>query len=54
MGPQDLTVEEVIGRIARSQQGIEGTDARRGRVVTQSPAPGKRVGRDGVHLGVSR
>jgi hypothetical protein len=54
MGRQDATVEEVIGRIARCQQGIEGTDARRGRVVSQTPSPGKRLGRDGVRLDVSR
>jgi PASTA domain len=54
LAPRVLGLAAQDARALLERQGIEATGARRGRVVSQSPAPGSRVGRGGVHLGVSR
>jgi hypothetical protein len=54
LAPRVLGLAAQDARMLLTRQHIEATGALRGRVVAQSPAPGKRVGRDGVRIDVSR
>jgi hypothetical protein len=54
LAPRVLGLAAQDARKLLMQQGFEVTGPGRGRVVGQEPAPGKRVGRDGVRLTVSR